>query len=346
MLPAARDAWNAAARSGWADPAAIHHPGRQARQLLEAARSSIAASLTHLGAGAIRPEDVSFAASIDQARSAALAGLPTPLTLSEVEPLALIEQAGPAGRLIGVDEVGRVDVLEFSSALAAGGTAVLQAANPEVGTTQPIADVAASGRPLLVDASQAVARMPLPTDWSVLTFGGGDVGAPGLAVLVRQTGSPWLPPESRGTGWLGGVPDVPGAVALAMALETLHTSWEAEAARAADAIDAIRSAAGTLPDVEVVGDPIGRLPHVATFSALYVSGEALVSEFARRGFAVASGSACLLDRPSHVLAAMGAYTGGNVRVSLPFGFADETVARFIDVLPAVVADTRGAISDD
>ena len=82
------------------------------------------------------------------------------------------------------------------------------------------------------------------------------------------------------------------------------------------------------------------------FSALYVSGEALVSAFSRRGFAVASGSACLLDRPSHVLAAMGAYTGGNVRVSLPFGFADETVARFIDVLPAVVADTRGAISDD
>ena len=61
-----------------------------------------------------------------------------------------------------------------------------------------------------------------------------------------------------------------------------------------------------------------RLPHLVAFSCLYVDGEALVTELDRRGFAVASGSACTAStlEPSHVLAAMGALTHGNVRVSL------------------------------
>ena len=62
-----------------------------------------------------------------------------------------------------------------------------------------------------------------------------------------------------------------------------------------------------------------RLPHIVTFSCLYVDGEALVTELDRAGFSVSSGSACVADtrQPSHVLAAMGALTHGNVRVSLP-----------------------------
>jgi cysteine desulfurase len=56
-----------------------------------------------------------------------------------------------------------------------------------------------------------------------------------------------------------------------------------------------------------------------TFSCLFVDGEALVHELDRRGFAVASGSACTAStlEPSHVLAAMGVLTHGNVRVTLP-----------------------------
>ncbi|CAB4864266.1 unannotated protein [freshwater metagenome] len=102
-------------------------------------------------------------------------------------------------------------------------------------------------------------------------------------------------------------------------------------------------AAGAIPDVEVLGDPVDRLPHLVTFSALYVSGEALVTELDRLGIAVSSGSACVAEsaRPSHVLAAMGAFTGGNVRVSLPFGCTEATVQRLIDALPAAVAHARG-----
>src|SRR5205085_1495612 len=77
----------------------------------------------------------------------------------------------------------------------------------------------------------------------------------------------------------------------------------------------IRRGVGELPDVDVVGDPEERLPHLLTFSCLYVDGEALVTELDRLGFEVASGSACTSSTlgPSHVLAAMAALTTGVVR---------------------------------
>ena len=73
-----------------------------------------------------------------------------------------------------------------------------------------------------------------------------------------------------------------------------------------------------MPDVDVAGDPVRRVPHLLTFSALYVDGETLTLELDKAGFAVASGSACSAssEHPSHVLAAMGALTHGNVRIGL------------------------------
>ena len=83
-------------------------------------------------------------------------------------------------------------------------------------------------------------------------------------------------------------------------------------------VDRIRAGVATIPDVDVVGDPVDRLPHLVTFSCLYVDGESLVTELDKLGFGVASGSACTASTltPSHVLAAMGALTHGNVRLSL------------------------------
>ena len=114
------------------------------------------------------------------------------------------------------------------------------------------------------------------------------------------------------------------------------------AARQTEFIDRIRASVATIPDVEVVGDPVDRLPHLVTFSCLYVDGEALVTELDRRGFGVASGSACTAStlEPSHVLAAMGALTHGNVRVSLTRDTTQPDVDRFLAELPGVVAAIR------
>jgi cysteine desulfurase len=102
-----------------------------------------------------------------------------------------------------------------------------------------------------------------------------------------------------------------------------------------------------IPDVELLGHPTERLPHLVAFSCLYVAGEALQTELDRAGFSVSSGSSCSSSAltPSHVLAAMGALTHGNVRVSLPDDVTDGDIDRFLDVLPPIVAslrDTAGA----
>jgi len=88
-----------------------------------------------------------------------------------------------------------------------------------------------------------------------------------------------------------------------------------------------------------------RLPHLVAFSCLYVDGEALVTALDRLGFAVASGSACTAStlEPSHVLAAMGALTHGNVRVSVGRETTDDDVDRFVAALPAAVGDLRARL---
>ncbi|MFC7467691.1 aminotransferase class V-fold PLP-dependent enzyme [Actinomadura keratinilytica] len=97
--------------------------------------------------------------------------------------------------------------------------------------------------------------------------------------------------------------------------------------------------------MEVVGDPVHRLPHLVTFSCLYVDGEALLHELDRAGFAVSSGSSCTSSTltPSHVLRAMGVLSEGNVRVSLPHGTPATDVDHFLTVLPEAVRAVRARL---
>jgi cysteine desulfurase len=76
-----------------------------------------------------------------------------------------------------------------------------------------------------------------------------------------------------------------------------------------------------------------------------VDGETLTLELDRAGFAVASGSACSAssEHPSHVLAAMGALTHGNVRIGLTRTTSEVEVDAFLDVLPRIVGEIRGRL---
>jgi cysteine desulfurase len=139
---------------------------------------------------------------------------------------------------------------------------------------------------------------------------------------------------------------MPAVVAAAVGLQAVAAEAAAEDARLRPLIDRIRArVAAEVPDCEVVGDPDDRLPHLVTFSCLYVEGEALLTALDREGFAVSSGSSCTSDtlEPSHVLAAMGALTHGNVRVSLHRDVTEADVDRFLDVLPRVVAELRSGL---
>lgn len=145
---------------------------------------------------------------------------------------------------------------------------------------------------------------------------------------------------------LPGFPDVPHALAAAAALQArLGEAEELNKQHRAWIDEVRRRVPADVPDVEVVGDPDDRLPHILTFSCLYVDGEALVTALDAEGFAVSSGSACTSStlKPSHVLAAMGVLTHGNVRVSLSRETRYEDVDRFCQVLPGIVQRIRAEV---
>ncbi|MGB8384106.1 MAG: aminotransferase class V-fold PLP-dependent enzyme, partial [Dermatophilaceae bacterium] len=212
---------------------------------------------------------------------------------------------------------------------------------------------AAHGIPLLVDACAGLGRDPVPTAYDVLAGDARSWGGPaGVGVLVVPARTRWRRPgptaEAEG-GRTDVEPVVPLVLAAAEAWQQAAYGREQDAREAHELVGRIRAAAAALPDTEVVGDPQNRLAHVTTFSCLFVDGEALVDELDRRGFAVASGSACTSSAlaPSHVLAAMGVLTHGNVRVTLPLASVDprrgESVDRFCAVLPEAVGAVRSRL---
>lgn len=348
LHPVARQALLAALDDGWADPARLYTAGRRARLLLDAARESVAE-----GIGA-RPDEVAFAANGTQALHAAvlgtMAGNPRRARLvhSAVEHSAILHAAERFDAVpVGVDSVARVDPAAFASELRAEGVAAgaLQAANHEVGTTQPV-DAVDSPVPLIVDATQTLAHAPLPANWAVLAADARMWGGPSVGVLAVRSGTRWrVPGPADDRGRVPGVPDLPAVVAAAASLRAVLAEQEVVASRHRALVERVRAAAAALPDVEVLGDPTDRLPHMVTFSCLYVDGEALLSALDRLGFAVSSGSSCTSDTltPSHVLVAMGALTSGNVRVSLHRETTEAEVDAFLTALPGVIAGVRAEL---
>jgi cysteine desulfurase len=182
----------------------------------------------------------------------------------------------------------------------------------------------------------------VPTGWSLLSASAHKWGGPpGVGVLAVRKGTRWLDPRPTAPP-----PNLPAVVAAAASLRAVLGTADAEAARLSALIDRVRAGvAATVPDVEVVGDPVNRLPHLVTFSCLYVDGEALLHALDRQGFAVSSGSSCTSStlRPSHVLEAMGVLSHGNVRISLHRETTSGEVDRFLAALPGVVAGLRAEV---
>jgi cysteine desulfurase len=348
LHPAAREALLAALDDGWADPTRLYGSARRARLLLEAAREAVAVVL-----GA-RPDEIRFTSGGTAALHLAISGAVAArrrtgahVVHSAIEHSGVLHAVADADATsVPVDALGRVDVAAYDGALRPDtALACLISASHEVGTVQPVEAVAelcaARGVPLLVDAAQTVGRAPVPTQWSLLAASAHKWGGPaGVGVLAVRTGTRFDEPMSSGPL------DLPAVVAAAAGLEAAAAEAATEDARLRPLVDRIREQVpARVPDVEVVGDPVDRLPHLVAFSCLYVEGEALLTALDREGFAVSSGSSCTADtlEPSHVLAAMGALTHGNVRVSLHRATTAADVERFLDVLPRVVADLRAGL---
>jgi cysteine desulfurase len=362
LHPVARQALLASLDEGWADPARLYREGRRSRLLLDAAREAAAETV------GCRADELVFTTSGTRAVHSGIAGALAGrrragrhLVVSAVEHSAVLHAAeaheadGGTVTEVGVDRTGRVAPDAYAAALGPEtALACLQSANHEVGTEQPVAEVAqvcqGAGAPLLVDAAQSLAWGPVAGEWSLLTASAHKWGGPpGVGLLAVRKGVrfvPQDPADERESGRAPGFENVPAIVAATAALRAVRQEAETEAARLRALVDRIRARVPeAVPDVEVVGDPVRRLPHLVTFSCLYVDGETLLHELDRAGFSVSSGSSCTSStlKPSHVLRAMGVLSEGNVRVSLPFGTAEEDVERFLTVLPEAVQRVRGRL---
>lgn len=368
LHPVAQQTLVAALDAGWADPARLHAEGRRAAALLDRAREVVAAGL------GVRPPEVSFLPSGPTALARAVDGVlyaagrrGARTVASAVEHSAiLVPGRARAARSAGADafaevpvsRTGAVELDAWAEALTVAGTvaAVLQAANGEVGTRQPLEAARAltqpSGIPLVVDATASLGRDDVPTAWDVLVGDARSWGGPPLGVLVVREGTRWHWRDARADvehGRADVAPWVPLALAAAEAWQQTAASRQSDAQEAHMLVERIRAAASAVADTEVVGDPVDRLPHVVTFSSLYVDGEALVGALDRQGLAVASGSACTSStlEPSHVLAAMGTLTHGNVRVTLPLAAVSpdraDDVAALCYALPGTIEAVRGEL---
>jgi cysteine desulfurase len=361
MLADARQTWLDAQQAGWGDPVRLHRPGRLAAQAMDQAREVVAAAV-----GA-RPDEVIFTASGVHASQAAVLGLAlgrrrvgSRIVTTAIDHSSVLAAAAAAGvhQAVDVDHEGHVDLDQWSAAVGSAGVAAacMQVANHEVGTLQPYVEAAEICRraevPLVVDATAALGRIDLSDAgaWSVLTGWAGAFGGPAsVGILVIKKDARWRAPyptdDYQGGRWPG-MPDVPAIYAAAVALDCWLRDSRAVAGRQHDLIDELRAGiAQHVPDVDVAGDPVHRVPHLLTFSALYVDGETLTLELDKAGFAVASGSACSAssEHPSHVLAAMGALTHGNVRVGLTWTTTAAEISRFLAVLPPIVAGIRATV---
>ncbi|MFF0788395.1 cysteine desulfurase/sulfurtransferase TusA family protein [Streptomyces spiralis] len=359
LHPVARQALQASLDEGWADPARLYKEGRRARLLLDAAREAAAEAV------GCRPDELSFTSSGTRAVHTGVAGALAGrrragrhLIVAAVEHSSVLHSAeaheaeGGTVTQVPVDRGGRVTVASYAEALRPDtALACLQSANHEVGTEQPVAEVAevcrAAGVPLLVDAAQSLGWGAVDGDWSLLAASAHKWGGPsGVGLLAVRKGVRFSvrgPVDERESGRAAGFENIPAIVAAAASLRAVRAEAAAEAVRLRELTERIRARVPRLvPDVEVVGDPVHRLPGIVTFSCLYVDGEALLHELDREGFSVSSGSSCTSSTltPSHVLKAMGVLSEGNVRVSLPPGTPEEDVERFLEVLPGAVAGVR------
>jgi cysteine desulfurase len=357
LHPAARDVLVQAIDRAYADPRRLHRAARESRLILDNARAVVAECL------GVRTDEVTFTPSGTHACHLGVLGLLAGqarhgnlLLASSVEHSAVLQAGawhadrGGSFETIAVDRHGRVAVETVAASVETHGApavVAVQSANPEVGVCQPVAEIAdATEAALFVDACASVGHLPLPSGWAAVAVSAHKWGGPaGVGVLVVRKSARWrnpFPGDDRVDERATGFENVPAALAAAAALRASQDDQDRLAREHLALTAMLAEAARAIPDTEVFLAPGERLPHLVAFSCLYVDGEALVSELDRIGFAVASGSACTAStlEPSHVLAAMGALTHGNVRVSLGRDTDPAEVHRLARELPGVVARLR------
>jgi cysteine desulfurase len=232
------------------------------------------------------------------------------------------------------------------------------AANNEIGTLQPIAEIGAIARergiPFHTDATQWVGALPARVDElrvDLLSLSAHKrYGPKGVGALYVRTGTPLVPLQRGGgheRGRRGGTENVPGIVGLGAALRIAGEAMEEEAERMTALRDRLIQEALGIPGVVLNGDPARRLPNNVNVSVEGTDSQSLVIGLDLAGVAVSAGAACSSGtlEASHVLTALGvpderAMSAIRLTLGRPSTVADVDGA--VGALRAVVARLRRA----
>ena len=374
MVPEAVEAM-AALLGSVGNPSSLHASGRTARRHVEEARETIAAAL-----GA-RPSEVLFTGGGTESDNLAVKGLywqrriedpaRRRILASAVEHHAvmdavlwLAEHEGATVEWLPVDGTGRVHPDALEAALAADPTSTslvtVMWANNEVGTVQPVADLAAvaaaHGVPFHSDAVQAVGQLPVDfaaSGLDAMTVTGHKIGGPlGVGVLVLDRAQD-LVPVLHGGGQerdvRSGTLDTASIAAFAAAAEVATSGLSMESARIAALRNRlIEGVLERVPEAVLRGARgEGRLPGNAHFTFPGCEGDSLLFLLDLAGVESSTGSACTagVPRPSHVLLAMGLdeeTARGAQRFTLGHASTAEDVDALLAALPGAYQRARQA----
>jgi cysteine desulfurase len=341
------------------NPSSIHTSGRRARQALDEAREAIAHAL-----GA-KPREIVFTSGGTESDNLAIKGgawagsaRGRHVITSAVEHKAIMSSAAVLERqgfevtYLPVDRYGRVDPAGVAAAITERTSLVsIQAANNEVGTLQPLAEIGAACRERGVafhtDAVQsAVFDAPTPDAWqaSMISLAAHKLGGPkGIGALYVRQGTPMLPQLSGGAQERqrrAGTENVAGIVGFAAAMRLAYPPADLAPLR-----DRLIAGLTELDGAQLTGHPTERLPNSASIVFEGVEGGDLVAALDLEGIEASTGSACTTGsvEPSHVLLAMGideARAHGSLRLTLGRETTAADIERTIEVVRACVARLR------
>jgi cysteine desulfurase len=352
----------------FANAESSHSPGQEASSALEKARQEVADVL------GCQATEIVFTGSGTEADNLALrgtifsaleGGASAHLIVTSIEHPAVGQTARQLRDLFGVevtmldvDEQGQVDVDAVAAAVRPDTALVsVMLANNEVGTIQPVAEIAAvcreRGVPMHSDAVQAAGRIPVDVDelgvdlmaLSAHKF----YGPKGVGVLYVRRNTPIIPALTGGSherGRRASTVNVAGAVGLAAALRLAEEERATESARLAQLRDQlIEGVLEQVPDSRLTGHATERLPHHASFCFRRLEGDSLVLGLDVKGLAASSGAACAegQPQPSFVLQAMGLppdWSIGSLRLTLGRSNTEAHVRRLLEALPPLVESLR------
>ncbi|MGI8792869.1 MAG: cysteine desulfurase family protein [Acidimicrobiales bacterium] len=366
LRPEARDAMIEMLQQGLvADPGRVHTEGRMSRAILEQAREQVAGLL------GCRPREVVLTSGATESINAAITGAAArwadatgqpataaPVVAADVEHSAVSAASERHRRLrAAVDEHARIETESVRAVLQEVDDVALinvQMANHEVGTIQPVAEIAElaaqHGALVHVDAAQAVGSI----DFAFADLGADLVsvsghkfgGPPGTGALVIRRGlrvPPLMVGGEQERARRGGMENVVAMVGMGAAAEAAAAQLTDFQRITSGLTERLLASALEVPGVVAYGDPIRRLPHLVCVGVDGVEAEAVLLGLDQAGIAAHSGSACSSEslEPSPVLLAMGVEAERSLRISVGWNSTSADAEAFAAAFPMVISRLRG-----